>query len=75
MWLGLINILITKETTSLTCIFSHCSGVLKVKQKVYFLNDQLFTKNWIGFMYQHDWRVTFKLQSYLVSLALVQKQN
>jgi len=46
--------LITKETTSLTCIFSHCSGVLKVKQKVYFLNDQLFTKNWIGFMYQYD---------------------
>ena len=39
---------------------------IKVKQKVYFLNDQLFTKNWIGFMYQYDQRVIFKLQSQLV---------
>ena len=46
---------------------------IKVKQKVYFLNDQLFTKNWIGFMYQYDQRVTFKLKV-LVGLVLVQKK-
>ena len=34
----------------------------------------LFIKNWIGFMYRYDQRVTFKL-TVLVSLVLVQKQN
>ena len=34
----------------------------------------LFIKNWIGFMYWYDQRVTFKLPV-LVSLVLVQKQN
>ena len=31
VWQGLTNILITKETTSLKCTLSHCTGALKSK--------------------------------------------